>query len=125
MEEQLGGIENPAGVSALPCNKQQAATVKHQLFPTASDPIMALVDLQKTKMSRFIRSLQLLPTQMCVLATDAQLHQLVVNCTNRSKFGNMHLDPTFNLCSFFFTPIVFPLIKYLHKKIKVFQLSLA
>ena len=84
VEEQLGGIKNPAGVSA--------------------------VDLHKTKMSGFIRSLQLLPSPMCVLATDAQLHQLVVNCTN----GIMHLDPTFNLGSFFVTPIVIPLIKYLH-----------
>ena len=122
VEEQLGGLNNPAGPSALPRNHQQAATLKRQLFPSNTsrtyDPIMALVDMYKNNMSSFIRSLQILPSPMCVLATDGQLHELVANCTNSSNFGIMHLDPTFNLGSFFVTPIVFPLLDYTHRKNK-------
>lgn len=120
VEEQLQGTQNVIGVSALPRNKQQAASLKRQLFPSTSstgfDPIMALVDLYKTSMSGFIRSLQILPSPMCILTTDAQLHELVLNCTR--KFGIMHLDPTFNLGNFFVTPIVFPLVEYIHRKNK-------
>ena len=119
VEKQLGGIHNEAGPSALPRNRQQAATLKRQLFPTSTyDPIMALVDMHKHNMSGFIRSLQILPSPICVLATDGQLHELVANCTNSSNFGIMHLDPTFNLGSFFVTPIVFPLVAYTHRKNK-------
>ncbi len=77
---------------------------------------MAFVDLYKTTMSGFIRSLQIIPSPMCVLATDAQLHKLVINCTKMRKFGTMHLDTTFNLGNFFVTPIVFPLVEYIKNK---------
>ena len=54
----------------------------------------------------------------CVLATDEQLRQLVLNCTRQDNFGVMHIDPTFNLGEFFVTPIVFPLVNYMHGKSK-------
>jgi hypothetical protein len=60
---------------------------------------MALVDLYKTELSGFIRSLQLLPSPSCVLATDAQLQELVVNCTKPESFGVMHIDQSWQ---FFF-----------------------
>ena len=46
-------------------------------------------------MSGFIKSLQILPSPVCILTTDAQLRELVLNCTKARKFGIMHLDPTF------------------------------
>lgn len=102
VEKELGGIEKVASTSSLPRNNQQAATIRRQLFSSGnnSDPIMALVDLFKTELSGFIRSLQILPSPSCVLATDAQLQELIVNCTKHDKFGVMHIDPTFNLGSF-------------------------
>lgn len=83
VEKELGGIEKVASTSSLPRNNQQAATIRRQLFSSGnnSDPIMALVDLFKTELSGFIRSLQILPSPSCVLATDAQLQELIVNCT--------------------------------------------
>ena len=120
VEKELGGIEKVASTSSLPRNIQQAATIRRQLFSSGntSDPIMALVDLFKTELSGFIRSLQILPSPSCVLATDAQLQELIINCTKPDKFGVMHIDPTFNLGSFFVTPIVFPLVNYINRKSK-------
>ena len=80
VEKELGGIENVDSTSSLPRNSQQVATIRRQLFTFSnhSDPIMALVDLFKTELSGFIRSLQLLPSPSCVLATDAQLQELII-----------------------------------------------
>ena len=115
VEKELG--LSAESTSSLPRNTQQAATIRRNLFQDKDcDPIMALIDLHKTDYSHFIRSLQLLPTPACILATDEQLHQLVLNCTQEVKFGVMHLDPTFNLGEFFVTPIVFPLVNYVHRK---------
>ena len=121
VEVILGVIEsNEISSSVWPRNKQQASTIRRQLFQSQcnSDAIMALVDMHKTEFTDFIRSLQILPSPTCILATDAQLQELVKNCTLPGKFGIMHLDPTFNLGNVFVTPIVFPLITYIHKKNK-------
>ena len=121
VEVILEGIEsNEISSSVLLHNKQQASTIRRQLFQSQcnSDPITVLVDMHKTEFTDFIRSLQILPSPTCVLATDVQLQELVKNCTLPGKFGIMHLDPTFNLGNFFVTPIVFPLITYIHKKNK-------
>ena len=69
VEKKLCGIEKVASTSSLPRNNQQAATIRRQLFSSGnnSDPIMALVDLFKTELSGFIRSLQILPSPSCVL----------------------------------------------------------
>ena len=76
-------------VILLPRNMQQAATIQCNLFhdKVHSDPIMALVDLQKTDYNHFVRALQVLPSPACILATDKQLHQLVLNCTQEKNFG--------------------------------------
>ena len=118
VEKQLGGIDQVSTISALPRNKQQVASIRRNLFQSSSfsDPIMALVDLHKTEFPKFIRSLQILPSPACILATDEQLQELIVNCSQEKSFGIMHLDPTFNLGDFFATPIVFLLIKSSHRK---------
>ena len=109
VEEELGGIDKVSSTSALPRNKQQVASVRRNLFQTSSfsDPIMALVDLlHKTEFPEFVRALQILPSPACILATDEQLLELLLNCTQQKGFGIMHLDPTFNLGKFYVTPIV-------------------
>ena len=121
VEKELGGIKSDQiSTSSLPRNMQQAATIRRNLFhdKVHSDPIMALIDLHKTDYNHFIRALQVLPSPACILATDEQLHQLVLNCTQEKNFGVMHLDPTFNLGDFYVTPIVFPLVNYTHRKSK-------
>ena len=86
---------------------------------THSDPINALIDLHKIdQYNHFIRALQVLPSSACILATDEQLHQFVLNCTLEKNFGAMHLDPTFNLGDVYVTPIVFPLVNYTCQKSK-------
>ena len=94
------------------------ASIRRNLFQSSpfSDPIMALTDLHKTEFPEFVRALQILPSPACILATDEQLQELLINCTQQKGFGIMHLDPTFNLGNFFVTPIVFPLIHYAHRK---------
>ena len=77
---------------------------------------MTLIDLHKTDYPDFIRALPILPSPMYVLATDEQLQELVVNCTQQQSFGIMHLDPTFNLGNVFVAPIVFPLVCYTQRK---------
>ena len=77
---------------------------------------MALVDLYKIKFSGFIHSLQILPSPTYVSAANAQLLKLITNCTRSAKFGIMHIDPPFNLGNFYVTPIIFPLIRHLHRK---------
>ena len=47
-----------------------------------------------------------------MLATDFQLDQLVVNCTNDVAT----IDPTFNLGDFYVTPIVFKSKKFVRKR---------
>ena len=118
VEKQLCGIDEQISTSSLPRNTQQTATIRSNLFQgqAHSDPIMGLVDMHKTGFNNFIRALQILPTPACVLATDEQLDQLVLNCTQEKSFGVMHVDPTFNLGDFFVTPIVFPLVNYVHRK---------
>ena len=55
----------------------------------------------------FIRTVVAAPQPLCVLATDIQLKQLQLCCTDPSAFSIVSVDPTFNLGSFFVTPIVF------------------
>ena len=85
VEEELGGIDQVSSTSALPRNKQQVASICRNLFQTSSfsDPIMALVDLHKTELPEFLRALQILPSPACILATDEQLQELLLNCTQQ------------------------------------------
>ena len=91
VEKELSGIEsNQISTSSLPRNTQQAASMRRNLFQSKvhSDPIMALIDLHKKECHHFIRALQLLPTPACVLATEEQLRQLVLNCTHKKIWSN-------------------------------------
>lgn len=50
---------------------------------------------------KFIRSIEAAPEPMCVLCTDQQLLDLERFCTKE----DFSVDPTFNLGSFYVTPI--------------------
>jgi hypothetical protein len=64
---------------------------------------------QGTKGVAFVRSVQAAPEPMCLLSTDRQLDEMVRNCTSSSNFVAVSVDPTFDLGSFYVTPMVFPL----------------
>jgi len=59
-----------------------------------------------------VRSVQAAPQPLCILATDTQLKQLQLCCTDPNNFSVLCIDPTFNLGSFYVTPMVF-----LHKAV--------
>ena len=116
VEEQHGGIKNnELLVSSLPRNTQQASICR-TLFQSRAhrDLIMALIDVPKAVSSLHLGT----ASATSVLATDEQLRQLVLNCIRQDNFGVMHVDPTFNLGELFVTPIVFPLVNYMHRKSK-------
>ena len=54
---------------------------------------------------KFIRSIEAAPEPMCVLSTDQQLLDLERFCT-KEEFCIISVDPTFNLGSFYVTPII-------------------
>ena len=51
---------------------------------------------------------------LCVLATEVQLDQLVINCTGED-YSIATVDPTFNLGDFYVIPIVFKSKKFVRK----------
>ena len=55
----------------------------------------------------FVCSVQAAPQPLCVLATETQLKQLQLCCTDVNDFSILSVDPTFNLGPFYVTPIVF------------------
>ena len=79
---------------------------------SSADPLIAAIDLARTKYSAFICNTQINPTPMCILATKEQLDELIANCTHPQEFSVLHVDPTFNLGNFYGTPLVFSLKDY-------------
>ena len=54
----------------------------------------------------YVKSVEAAPEPMCVLATEQQLVDLERFCTH-DPFGVVRIDPTFNLCPFYVTPITY------------------
>ena len=62
----------------------------------------------KTGQSPFVRAVQASPQPLCLLSTDLQLKQVQLCCTDLECFSVLSVDTTtFNLGSFFVTPLVF------------------
>ena len=61
----------------------------------------------KDRQVPFVRCVQAAPQPLCLLATDMQLKQLQLCCTDPNLFSVVSIDPTFNLGSFFVTPAGF------------------
>ena len=72
----------------------------------------------------FVRSVQAAPQPLCVLATNTQLKQLQLCCTDPHNFSVLCIDPTFNLGSFFVTPMVFLHQVFITKRTKKHPLFL-
>ena len=117
VENQVGGVDSAPSSSTLPRNRQQAANIRRKLpFSSSSmDPLMAVVDLSRTKHSDFIIAFQLHPTPLCILGTKEQLNEMESNCACADGTV-LHIDPTFNLGNYYVTPLVFPLKNYLYKR---------
>ena len=115
VDSEMGGIEATSSSSYLPRNKQQVRNVKRTLFAsTKSDEFSALLARCKIDTEGFVRCIQAAPEPACVLATDSQLDQLVINCTGE-HYSVATIDPTFNLGDFYVTPIVFKSKKFVRK----------
>ena len=56
--------------------------------------------LHKIECHHFIQGIASVTDSCCVLATEEQLRQLVLNYTHKNNFGVMHLAPAFNLGEF-------------------------
>ena len=117
VENSMGKLEDIASSSHLPRNRQQAANIRRRISFSAedsngTDPLLAVIDLARTKHASFIRTIQLNPTPMCILGSKEQLDELIANCT-KSNFSVLHVDPTFNLGNYYVTPLVFALTDYL------------
>ena len=57
--------------------------------------------------SKFIRSVNFESSPSCVIATDAQLQNVVRFCTNQGIHCILGIDPTFNLSKFYVTITTF------------------
>lgn len=55
----------------------------------------------------FVRSVQAAPQPLCILASNTQLKQVQLCCTDPNSFSVLWIDPTFNLGAFYVTPMVF------------------
>ena len=87
-----GGVCGAESASSLPRNVRQVKNIKHQLGLTSSaalkgnsDPLMAVLDLQKGSYSGFVREVTCndLPTVM--LFTDQQLDDIIRFCCHKKR----------------------------------------
>ena len=103
-------------VTDLPRDRQQIRNVRRTLFSVDHKDEFAAI-LQKCKVDTdepFIRCIQAVPEPACIVATDHQLKQMEVNCTDKN-FSIVTVDPTFNLGEFYVTPMVFKQKKFVRK----------
>ena len=111
IDSEKGSIEHIDSVTDLPRDRQQIRNVRRNLFAAI---------LQKCKVDNdepFIRCVQAVPEPACIVATNHQLKQMEVNCTDEN-FSIVTVDPTFNLGEFYVTPMVFMQKKFVRKHIQ-------
>ena len=98
IDSEKGSIEHIDSVTDLPCDRQQIRNVRCNLFSVDHKDEFAAI-LQKCKVDNdkpFIRCVQAVPEPACIVATNHQLKQMEVNCTDEN-FSIVTMDPTFNL----------------------------
>ena len=110
VDTEMGGMM-AGSAGKLPRSKAQLSDVRKRLFGAERGDDLAIM-MERCKCLKegempFVRSVQAAPQPLCVLATDTQLKQLQLCCTDPSNFSVLSIDPTFNLGSFFVTPMVF------------------
>ena len=82
IDSEMGGMVESCSSSCLPRNKQQVRNVKRNLSAsTTTDEVSTLLARCKVETEGFVCCIQAAPEPACVLATDFQLDQLVINCT--------------------------------------------
>jgi len=95
----------------------QVWNARHNLFTDSQDEFTAILEWHTCRLNcneNFIRAVQAAPKPACILATDIQLNQLEINCTE-DNFSMMSTDPTFNLGDFYVTAIAFKLKQFVRK----------
>ena len=115
VDTEMGGME-AGSAGKLPRSKNQLSDVRKRLFGEERGDELAVM-MERCKCLKegevpFVRSVQAAPQPLCILATDTQLKQLQLCCTDPNNFSVLCIDPTFNLGSFYVTSMVF-----LHKSI--------
>ena len=116
--DEAGGMLGASSSSEIPRNRRQIYNIQHSSLSHGSigtsgkpDPIFEL--LQQCKMDltpggrKFIRSVNFETSPSCVIATDAQLQNVVRFCTNQGPHCILGIDPTFNLGKFYVTITTF------------------
>ena len=116
--DEAGGMLGASSSSEIPQNRRQIYNIQHLSLSHGSigtsgkpDPIFEL--LQHCKMDlmpggrKFIRSVNFETSPSCVIATDAQLQNVVRFCTNQGPRCILGIDPTFNLGKFYVTITTF------------------
>ena len=116
IDSEKGSIEHIESVTDLPRDRQQIRNIRRNLFSIDHKDEFAAI-LQKCKVDNdepFIRCIQAVPEPACIVATNHQLKQMEVNCTDEN-FSIVTVDPTFNLGEFYVTPMVFMQKKFVRK----------
>ncbi len=114
VDAEMGGSD-AGSCGKLPRNKSQISDVRKRLFEGERGNELAVL-MERAKClngeTPFVRAVQAAPQLLCILASDTQLKQVQLCCTDPSSFSVLSVDPTFNLGSFYVTPLVF-----LHKAV--------
>ena len=116
--DEAGGMLGASSSSEIPRNRRQIYNIQHSSVSHGNigtsgkpDPVFEL--LQQCKMDlmpggrKFIRSVNFETSSSCVIATDAQLQNVVRFCTNQGPHCILGIDPTFNLGKFYVTVTTF------------------
>lgn len=93
-----------AGIGKLPRSKRQVSDVRKKLFASKhTDDLAVMMERCKcteTGEAQFVRAVQAAPQPICVLATNLELKQVQLCCTDPENFSVLSVDPTFNLGAF-------------------------
>lgn len=118
IHDTKGGIVKANSGGDLPRNRQQVYNFNHSakvnkelptMPPGSSDSLAQVMYMCKQSIGSseaFIQSIEAAPEPMCVLASSQQLADLQRFCT-KDRFCVLSVDPTFNLGSFYVTPITY------------------
>lgn len=115
IDMEIGDVVGQQSAGSHLRNPQQVSNVRRRFSLTHGKPGSQLIEAMEmcksgeNKNNPFVRCVQAASESMCVLATDRQLDEMVRNCTDKSYYVSIGVDPTFKLDHFYVTPIVFPL----------------
>lgn len=107
--KDVGGVSGAASTSSLPRNYTQAKHIKQKLGLTpgssekSNDPLLAVLELQKSTFPGFIREVVCNDLPTIMLYTDNQLDNIVKFCCHKKTglVSELGLDVTFQLGPFY------------------------